>query len=67
MDTKTENVLNNFINGNLQDAKQGAKNVSANKLYCALIECYGYSTNKAHHTVKYLKHGGSFQAACDAE
>lgn len=62
-----ENLINNFINGNLTRAQEQAKRFSAQKIRDALIEDYCFSFEKAQRTADYLKGKGSFQSACDAE
>jgi phage terminase large subunit-like protein len=60
-------VIDNFINGNLTEAKKGAKRYDGLKIQRTLIDEYGYSQNKAEKTAGYLKGLVSFQTACDAE
>lgn len=62
-----ENLINNFINGNLETAKKQAKRYGAEKIRDAFIEEAGYSFEKAQRTADYLKGKGTFQDACDAE
>jgi hypothetical protein len=60
-------VIDDFINGNLTDAKRRAAKVSAISLIRNMQNDYGYSAEKAIAVAAYLKGEGSFQAACDAE
>lgn len=59
-------IVQNYINGNLNDAKRGARDRSYVGLRRA-FEQYGYSLTTACRIVDYLKGLGTFQAACDAE
>lgn len=59
-------LIENFINGNLTDAKEQAQRHSWKKIFQALRDDYGYSEAKAIATADYLKGEGSFQRACDA-
>lgn len=61
-----QTMLENFINGNLTDAKRQAKRFSHSAIRNALMDDYGYSANKAALTADYLKTGTGFQSACDA-
>jgi len=66
MTSKAEKVLSDLVNGNLQDAKRLAREVSADALSdCARWE-FGWSTERAHYAILYLKCGGTFQRYCDA-
>lgn len=58
-------MIENFINGNLTDAKRQAKRFSYAAIRAAL-EDMGYSVRKAALTADYLKTGEGFQSACDA-
>lgn len=62
-------VINNYINGNLSDAKRGAKQYSDRKLADYMIENFGYEPSKARIIAFYLKSQGgiTFQMACDAQ
>lgn len=60
-------MIQNFINGNLKDAKKQAKRFSELRIFTALRENYGFSEKKALLTAHYLKTGEGFQAACDAQ
>jgi hypothetical protein len=61
-----DDMLDNYINGNLQDAKDIAKKYSTNKILCFLGE-RGYSMSAAHAIADFLKGNGSFQDAANAE
>ena len=58
-------LIENYINGNLSDAKRQAKRYSARAIIHALRRDYGFSLRKAMATEAYLKGYGSFQEACD--
>lgn len=60
------NMINNFINGNLTTAREQAKRFSQQAIQCALETEYGFSANKALVTALYLKGQAEFQEACDA-
>lgn len=60
-------ALDNYFNGNLTDAKALARRHARTALRAALVNDYGKSLATAAAIVEYLKDGGSFQAACNAE
>lgn len=60
-------AINDYINGNLTDAKRRAKKAGRKQLIEALTNEYGHSAEVALTIVAYLLDGGSFQVACDAE
>ena len=64
---KTTTCINNYINGNLTDAKRQAKQMSCSSIYFALQNDYGKSWEVAFAITAYLKGRITFQAACDAE
>lgn len=67
MSTNTINAaIENFINGNLSDAKQLAKRPSWRTLFLTLRDRYGKSDAESTAIANYLKGKGTFQAACDA-
>jgi hypothetical protein len=59
-------MIENFINGNLTDAKKQAKRFNLFRIVETLREEFGFSAHKSLKTAEYLKGYGSFQAACDA-
>lgn len=61
-------LLQNYINGNLTDATRQAKRFSYSRILVALYEA-GYGPAAAIAIAAYLKRhpGATFQAACDAE
>ncbi len=61
-----ENVIENYINGNLTDAKRQAKRYGARAIRERLLE-YGYTLVASVAIADFLKGDGSFQAACDAQ
>ena len=63
-----KSVIENFINGNLTDAKRGAKQYSDRSLANFMIDHFGYEPSKARMVAYYLKGqcGVTFQMACDA-
>lgn len=62
-----QKVFDNLINGNLKDAKKGAKRYHPARLSLYCVEVLGYNWERTFHTVNYLRHGGSFQSYCDAK
>lgn len=63
---KMQRIVQNYINGNLTDAKHGAKDRPYTSVRRA-FEQYGFSLLTACAITDYLKGLGSFQAAADAE
>ncbi|MEI6423721.1 MAG: hypothetical protein WCP55_16000 [Lentisphaerota bacterium] len=61
-----EQLIDNFINGNLNDARKQAKRFKLIAIRTRL-EDYGLSFKKAQLIAEYLKTGEGYQAACDAE
>lgn len=61
-----KSMIENFINGNLTDAKKQAKKYSLTRIYNALTDDYGYSRERGLVIAKYLKGRASFEEACDA-
>ena len=59
--------IDNYINGNLTDAKRQAKRLKSSSIYITLRDIYGKNWVSAFAIVAYLKGKGTFQAACDAE
>ncbi len=59
-------MFNNYINGNLTDAKKQARRFSFDRIRLFLIDS-GYSENRAAAVAGYLKGLVPFQTACDAE
>lgn len=59
--------IDDYINGNLTDAKRSAKHYSFLKIFNSLLANYGKTQKTAIAIANYLKGEGSFQAACDAE
>lgn len=60
-------MLENYINGNLTDARNQAKRFGRSRIVLALMDQLGYSRNKATVTAYWLKTGKGWQAACDAK
>lgn len=60
-------AIDDYINGNLKDAKRRAKKAGRKQVITALREEYGYSAESTLAIVAYLLDGGDFQLACDAE
>ncbi len=66
--TKAEHTaIDNYINGNLTEAKEQCEHLSWRGLVRVLMDDYGKSAKATSAIVDYLKGEGTFQAACDAE
>jgi hypothetical protein len=61
-----KSLIENYINGNLSDARKQAKKYSQSKIREALLE-YGFSELKAALVAAWLKTGAGFQAAAFAK
>lgn len=59
-------VINNYINGNLGDAKTGAVRHSWEQLFKSCRDDFGMVEGEARKVADYLKGKGTFQAACNA-
>lgn len=59
-------MLENYLNGNIRDARKQAKRFGGLRIVRALIDDYGFSESRAILTAHYLKTGEGWQAACDA-
>jgi len=59
--------IDNYINGNLKDAKDQAKHISAPRLYATLREDYGKEYKAAISIAMYLKGQCSWQQACNTD
>jgi hypothetical protein len=62
-----QNTIENFINGNLTDAKKKAKRFSIRKLFDCAHDDFGYSENKARLIAFYLKGEATFEEVCQVE
>ena len=60
-----KNLITNYINGNLAEARRAAKRYSFARITNAFFYL-GYSAEKARLTARWLKTGEGYQAACDA-
>jgi hypothetical protein len=65
---KTLSCIDNYINGNLSDAKRQAKRISLPSLQGYMVYNLGWNPEKASAVATYLKHPSpdTFQASCDA-
>lgn len=59
-------LIENYVNGNLTDAKRQAKRFSTWEIRDALVDMLGYSLNKATLTADWLHGRDCWQEACDA-
>jgi len=57
----------NYLNGNIGDARHQAKRLDGLEIRKCFVEVFGYSENKAVLTAEYLKGRDCWQEACDAE
>jgi len=64
---KLENIIENYINGNITTARKAAKRISQTTIYQCLRNDFGYSEVKAHWTALHIKTGEGWQEACDAK
>jgi hypothetical protein len=64
---KHETCINNLINGNLKDAKKGAKRASHKELRQAFQDTTGCPDGAAVAAADYLKGSISFQEYCDTK
>ena len=62
-----QKVFDNLINGNLEDAKKGAKRHSLTRLNDYASDVLGWFPGRAWFAAAYLKGVGSFQSYCDAK
>jgi hypothetical protein len=53
-----EQIIDNYLNGNIQDAKAMARRASDATLLSVLMNDYGYSEEAAQAVVNFLKYGG---------
>lgn len=60
-------ILENYINGNLTDAKKGARRFSLSKLAAYVAENYINDFTAALAVAEFLKGKASFDRACQAE
>lgn len=68
MSDELENCINNYINGNLSDAKRQAKRFKLDQIREGLRDYCGYGFQKASLTAEWLKGlSDNRQAACDCE
>ncbi len=61
-----KSMIENYINGNLQDTKKQAKRFGFVAILNGLQD-YGFGQRAAIAIAAFLKGQGTFQAACDAE
>lgn len=59
-------MLDNFINGNIKEARKQARRYNSFRVQMALISGYGFSPDKALKTARFLKTGEGLQQAFDA-
>lgn len=60
-------AIDDYINGNLSDAKRRTRKAGRRRVQESLQTEYGYGAAPTLAILSYLFDGGSFQAACDAE
>jgi hypothetical protein len=59
-----QSVIDNLINGNIADAKRGARRMSYMKLWDAANMAFGEGSKKAIAAVYFLKTGKGWQCFC---
>jgi hypothetical protein len=62
-----KSMIENWINGNLKEARKQAKRHSLTRIRETLKDEYGYSEVKSALVAIWLKTGEGYQASCDAE
>lgn len=62
-----KSMIENWINGNLKEARKQAKRHSLTRIRETLKDEYGYSGLKSALVAIWLKTGEGYQASCDAE
>jgi hypothetical protein len=62
-----QNTIEDFINGNLTDAKKKAKRFSSDRLITYMHVDMGWDVNKALVIAKYLKGRATFEEVCRAK
>ncbi len=60
-------MLDNYINGNIKDARRQARSLNKLSIVLALKNDYGYSIEKAMAVAHHIKTGEGWQEACDAK
>ena len=60
-------MIENWINGNLAEARKQARRHSLTRIRTTLENEYGYSAIKSALVAIWLKTGEGYQASCDAE
>lgn len=63
---KVQTVVENFINGNISDARRMAEVVSYRELIRGFFDA-GWSARKSMLSARYLKFGKGWQECCDAK
>jgi hypothetical protein len=62
-----ETMIQNYINGNLKEARKQARRFTQNTIRHVLELDYGYSVHKASLVARWIKTGSGYQEACDAK
>jgi hypothetical protein len=62
-----DQMIENIINGNLEDAKKQAKRFKVGAIYDAMLFDFGWSKNKAHYGAMWVKGLADWQTFCDAQ
>lgn len=58
-------AIDDYINGNLSDAKRRAKQAGPSKVKRALLEEYGYSEQRANIVIGWMFNLTDWQTTCD--
>lgn len=60
-------AIDDYLNGNLTDAKEAARFQAWRNIFRSAMDEYGKTSEAAMAIANFLKGEGTFQAACDAE
>ena len=63
---RIETMIENYINGNLADARRQSKRFTEREIRWELRERYDWSEYKSFVSARWLKGGDCWQEACDA-
>lgn len=58
-------AIDDYINGNLSDAKRGARKAGRTKVCRALLEDYGYTREQMFLITEWMFNGLPFQKLCE--
>lgn len=61
-----DSMIENYLNGNIKEARKTAKHFSQYRIYRYLREDFGFSDSRALAIAAFLKTGDFWQESCDA-